>query len=142
MNLLTTLRPLALILAVMLVATWTASDAQAINAWGRPTYSGYPAYGYQYHNVHHHHYVYRPHYHHWHPAGWGNHGPYGGWYGGGFQTQGPGNCEGCLYHVHDQDAYAAGQGRTGAPRSLPEGTPDDVPEEPVPDLFPELPTIP
>ena len=109
-----------------------ASDANAMNPWGRPTYSGYPAYGYQYYSVHHHHYVYRPHYHHWHPAGWGNHGPYGGWYGGGFIWHGPGNCEACYqntgyYGPHDA---VAGEGVSPAQE-------DDVPAEPIPEL-PEL----
>lgn len=104
-------------------------DAQAYNPWGRPTYSGYPAYGYQYYNVHHHHYVYRPHYWHWHPAGWGNNGPVGGWYGGGFIWYGPGNCEACY---HQPTNYAAPH----VVESPGEAGDEDLPGDPV---IPELP---
>ena len=127
----------ALAVAVLLLSS-ANQQAEAMNPWGRPTYSGYPAYGYQYHYVHHHHYVYRPHYHHWHPAGWGNHGPYGGWYGGGFIWHGPGNCEACAHNQYYQNAPNPG----AAAQPVAPTTSDDVPEEPGTDLIPELPELP
>ena len=138
MNLAKIFCPLAVLAGSLLIIGVDATDASAMNPWGRPTYSGYPAYGYQYHYVHHHHYVYRPHYHHWHPAGWGNHGPYGGWYGGSFIWHGPGNCEACYqntgyYGPHD----AAAGGETVTPII----DDNDVPADPIQDLVPELPEL-
>ena len=147
MNLRKVLCLAALAVALLFVAGLDTCDAhEGINPWGRPTYSGYPAYGYQYHNVHHHHYVYRPHYHHWHPAGWGNHGPYGGWYGGGFIWHGPGNCDACydnnyINHGYGYSGagYAAGEGGSTV---VEEPGDDDVPSDPIQDLVPELPELP
>ena len=138
MNLQRMLCLIALSIALVFLAGWATVDAHGMNPWCRPTFSGYPAYGYQYHHVHHHHYVYRPHYHHWHPAGWGNHGPVGGWYGGGFLWHSPGNCEACFHNV----SYDDRRRNEGAEEVAPVVEPDDVPEEPVPDLFPELPSLP
>ena len=142
MNLSKILCAAAMSAASLLIVGVDADNAHAINPWGRPTYSGYPAYGYQYHYVHHHHYVYRPHYHHWHPAGWGNNGPYGGWYGGGFIWAGPGNCEACYqntgYFGPHSEAVRGGVGEGVTP--IPD---DDVPVEPIPELNPgELPELP
>lgn len=125
----------AVAVAALLATGLNECDAHGLNPWGRPTYSGYPAYGYQYYNVHHHHYVYRPHYHHWHPAGWGNHGPYGGWYGGAFIWHGPGNCEACYNNVSYYGPHDA-EGGEAVPAE-----PQDVPEEPTDEFVPELPTL-
>lgn len=122
---------LAIVAGSLILISASATDASAMNPWGRPTYSGYPAYGYQYHYVHHHHYVYRPHYHHWHPAGWGNNGPFGGWYGGAFITHGPGNCEACYQNTGYYGPNEEGGGELVSPRQ----DNDDVPIEPIPDLL-------
>ena len=127
----------AIIVASLVVVAVSTSDAFAINPWGRPTYSGYPAYGYQYYSVHHHHYVYRPHYHHWHPAGWGNHGPYGGWYGGSFIWHGPGNCEACY---NSGNLYYSPPGE-GSSETVSPTQEDDLPGEPIPDIVPQVPVL-
>jgi hypothetical protein len=98
--------------------------------YGWPPYPSYPCYGADYHNIHHHHYVYRPHNWHWHPAGWGPYGPIGGWYEGN-----NGSCGGPVVvstqeSAPPRDRYYDQQPGTNNRRT------DDVPE------LPELPELP
>lgn len=100
------------------------------NPWGY--YHGYPSYGGEYWLRHHHHYVYRPHYHHWHPDvhgyvynGWGvDHSAYGG--------------PGCMnpHEVGGGPMYYQGPSSTTSTTTTPAAT------DPFTDDVPEIPELP
>jgi hypothetical protein len=100
--------------------------------YGWPPYPSYPCYGADYHYIHHHHYVYRPHNWHWHPAGWGPYGPIGGWYerGDGYNCGGHAVAVSAPVEAPARDRYYDQQPRNG------NGGANDVPE------LPELPQLP